>query len=46
MSRCALQRARTANKQMPLIVRSAWKYERFPRAAMPAVIVHNGMALA
>jgi hypothetical protein len=45
MSRCALQLARTANKQ-PLIVRSAWKYERFPRAAMPAVIVHNGMALA
>jgi hypothetical protein len=46
MGRCAPQRARTANKQMSLIVRSAWKYERFLRAAMPAVIVHNGMALA
>jgi hypothetical protein len=46
MSRCAPLAARTANKQVPLVIRSAWKYERFPRAATLPVIVHNGMALA
>jgi hypothetical protein len=46
MSRCLLKHARTANKQMSLVMRTNWKYGRFPNAAVSAVIVHNGMALA
>src|SRR5882724_2974501 len=46
MSRCSPKHARTANKQMSLIMRTGWKYGRFSNAAVPAVIVHNGMALA
>jgi hypothetical protein len=46
MSRCLLKRARTANKQMSLVMRTNWKYGRFPNAAVLAVIVHNGMAFA
>jgi hypothetical protein len=46
MSRCLRKTARTANKQMPNTGRTDWKYGRFPDVVRPAVIVHNGMALA